>query len=363
MGMSQFQVELLKKLPREPEAPITLQELALRLARNWDQTRSETGASAEISDASKRKRVANNLETVLELHPNSLERTTHPKNKRQYLYRLKASAPMMLMSMSQEQMMAFGLLSKFGTDLLTQSAHRALTPFFDAAKEAAAEAVTQANPRTLFSSDELGRKWLKKIEVFPAVMPFCPPEIDESIKQTIHHALLHEEMLHLKVRDAVTQAEEECFVSPLGLVQQGVRTYLIGTKRGQKKAERFLLARITWAKAVLGHLEIPENWDLKEALKPGISHPVFDAHIYGTVMDIELLVDKRTQWLKETPLGKGQQHKDLGNGDYILNVKLPMTEELVRWLLSMSYHVKVQKPDFLAQRLRDDLQKSVDMYR
>jgi hypothetical protein len=107
MGMSQFQVELLKKLPREPEAPITLQELALRLARNWDQTRSETGASAEISDASKRKRVANNLDTVLALHPSSLERTTHPKNKRQYLYRLKATAPMMLMPMSQEQMMAF----------------------------------------------------------------------------------------------------------------------------------------------------------------------------------------------------------------------------------------------------------------
>lgn len=362
MGMSQFQVELLKKLPREPEAPITLQTLAERLARTWDQTRSITGESKGLSFASKRKRVANNLKTILELYPNSLECSPNPVNERQHLYRLKATAPMLLMPMSQEQMMAFGLLSKFGTDLLTQKAHRALTPFFEAAKEAAAEALLESNPSSRLSAEEHGRKWLAKIEVVPAVMPFCPPQIDEEIKQTIHHALLHEEMLLLKVRHAVSQEEEECRVSPLGLVQQGVRIYLIGVRRGCKKADRFLLARITSAKPVPGHLEIPANWDLQEALKPGISHPVFDADIYGKNMDIELLVNKDTQWLKETPLGQGQQTQDLSNGDYMLSVKLPMTEELVRWLLSMAYHVKAVKPDFLPQRLRDDLQKSAAMY-
>jgi predicted DNA-binding transcriptional regulator YafY len=42
---------------------------------------------------------------------------------------------------------------------------------------------------------------------------------------------------------------------------------------------------------------------------------------------------------------------------------MPITEELVHWLLSMAFHVKVIKPDYLMARLKDDLKKSAAMYK
>jgi predicted DNA-binding transcriptional regulator YafY len=268
---------------------------------------------------------------------------------------------MMLMPMSQEQMMAFGLLSKFGTDLLPKQAHRALSPFFEAAQQTAVDAVIASRDGVQVSEDE-GRKWLAKIEVVPAVLPFCPPEVDESIKQTVQTALLHEEMLRIRYIHAGNQTEEEYVVSPLALVQQGVRTYLVAKKQGQKNADRFLLARIRTAVAVTGYLEKPDGWDLKKFLAKGIGHTVFPADTYGKPEKVELKVDAQSQWIKETPLAQGQVHQDQADGSFVLSVEVPITEELVRWLLSMAFHVQVLQPDYLAARMRADLLASAALY-
>jgi predicted DNA-binding transcriptional regulator YafY len=313
-----------------------------------------------------RKKIKNNLNSIAKIYPNSLDiqkqKENQTENQKEHYYRLKADAPMMLMPMSQEQMMAFGLLSKFGTDLLPKQAHRALSPFFEAAQQTAVDAVIAARDGMHVSADE-GRKWLAKIEVVPAVLPFCPPEVDESIKQTVQSALLHEEMLRIRYLHAVNQTEEVCVVSPLALVQQGVRTYLVAKKQGQKNPDRFLLARIRTAAAVTGYPEKPDGWDLKKFLAKGIGHPVFPADTYGKPEKVELKVDAQSQWIKETPLAPGQKHQDAADRSYVLTVDMPITEELVRWLLSMAFHVQALKPDYLVARLQSDLAKSAAMYK
>jgi predicted DNA-binding transcriptional regulator YafY/uncharacterized protein Veg len=357
MGMSQFQLELLKKLPREPQKPVTMSDLANALRGHW-------GKASTIE--SMRKKIKNNLNSIAKIYPNSLDiqkqKENQTENQKEHYYRLKADAPMMLMPMSQEQMMAFGLLSKFGTDLLPKQAHRALSPFFEAAQQTAVDAVIAARDGMHVSADE-GRKWLAKIEVVPAVLPFCPPEVDESIKQTVQSALLHEEMLRIRYLHAVNQTEEVCVVSPLALVQQGVRTYLVAKKKGQKNPDRFLLARIRTAAAVTGYPEKPDGWDLKKFLAKGIGHPVFPADTYGKPEKVELKVDAQSQWIKETPLAPGQKHQDAADRSYVLTVDMPITEELVRWLLSMAFHVQALKPDYLVARLQSDLAKSAAMYK
>lgn len=350
MGMSKFQLELLKKLPREPQAAITMTDLANGLRAHW-------GKASSIENM--RKKIKNNLNTIEKIYPNTLDSQT---GQREHLYRLKAEAPMMLMPMSQEQMMAFGLLSKFGTDLLTKQAHRALTPFFEAAQQTAVDVVSAARAGA-HVPDEVGRKWLAKIAVVPAVLPFCPPEVDEAVKQTVQGALLREELLRIRFVHAASPTEEECIVSPLAMVQQGVRTYLVAKKRGTKTAERFLLARIRAAEVVLGFPESPDHWDLNQFLEKGISHPVFPIDIYGKTERVQLMVDASSQWIKETPLAPGQTHVDAPDGSFVVTVDMPITEELVRWLLSMSFHVQAIQPGYLAERLKDDLARSAAMYK
>lgn len=349
MGMSKFQLELLKKLPREPQPAITMSELALALHAHW-------GNASSLENM--RKKIKNNLNSIEKLYPNSLDSET---TKKEHLYRLKADAPMMLMPMSREQMMAFGLLSKFGTDLLTVQAHQALSPFFNAAKETAAQAIS-ATQSGAYDADAGGRQWLAKIAVVPAVLPFCPPKVDEAIKQTVQDALLQEQLLRIRFVHANSSQEHESVVSPLALVQQGVRTYLVARKRGEKAAGRFLLARIRAAEVVMGFLDPPEGWSLQKFLDQGISHPVFPVEFYGKTERIQLKVDATTQWIKETPLAEGQVHQDQADGSFVLSVDMPITEELVHWLLSMAFHVQVLQPDYLVARMRADLLASAALY-
>jgi predicted DNA-binding transcriptional regulator YafY len=156
---------------------------------------------------------------------------------------------------------------------------------------------------------------------------------------------------------------EDCRVSPLGLVQQGVRTYLIAKKRGSRQPVSILLARIMEAAITSGHMEYPENWNLKAFLKKGIGYPVFEQDKYGETFEFKFWVDAGTQWLKETKLSEKQITKDNQDGSYIIQVELPLTEELVRWLQSMTYYVKVIEPNFLVKRLKHDLKKTSNFYK
>ena len=141
-----------------------------------------------------------------------------------------------------------------------------------------------------------------------------------------------------------------------------MRTYLIGQKQGKRTVDRFLLARILRAEHTYEKAEVPPGWCLKKFLEQGIGHPVFAPEQYGQLEQIELWVDAGSQWIKETPLAPDPVIEPLSDGSYIMKVEMPITEELVHWLLSMAFHVRVNKPEFLVARMKQDLEKSVALY-
>ena len=349
MGISQFQLQLLQKIPREPRPPISTNDLAKAL---W----SVKGKAGSV--ASLRKKIINNINHLKDVFPGSLEVDDSEKDHK---YRLSSKAPFLLTSMSQEEMIAFGILSHFGTELLPDRTRETLKPYFEAAQEAAFDWARDAG-FGVRASKELAGNWLKKIAVLPAVLPFVPPLIDEEIKRTVHEALFYEQLLQLKIRHMSTGEVEDCRVSPLGLVQQGVRTYLIAKKRGSRQPVSILLARIMEAAITSGHMEYPENWSLEAFLKKGIGYPVFELDKYGETFEFKFWVDAGTQWLKETKLSEKQITKNNPDGSYIIQVELPLTEELVRWLQSMTSYVRVVEPKFLVKRMKDDLKRSIEKY-
>jgi len=350
MGISKFQLQLLQKIPREPKSPLTTNELADSLYNA-----NEKGVSRE----SLRKRIINNINQLEKVFPDAL---LIDKSEKDHRYRLSAKAPLLLTPMSQEEMIAFGILSHFGTDLLPDRTLEALNPYFEEAKEAAFHWARETG-HGVRASKELAGNWLKKIAVVPAVMPFTAPEVNQEIKRIVHEALFYEELLKLKFINIETGKPETCIASPLALVQQGVRTYVIVKKQTSKKAERILLARILEAGVTIGNIEHPKNWNLSKFLEQGISHAVFPTEMYGKTHDFKFWVDASTQWLKETKLGENQTTSDNPDGSYILHVTLPLTEELVRWVQSMTVHVKAMEPDFLVKRLKDDLKKTLAIYK
>ena len=164
MGISKFQLQLLQKIPREPKSPLTTNELADALFNA-----NERG----VSKASLRKRIINNINQLGEIFPGAL---VVNKDEKDHRYCLSAKAPLLLTPMSQEEMIAFGILSHFGTDLLPDRTLEALAPYFQEAKESAYQWARETG-HGVKASKELAGNWLKKIAVVPAVMPFTPPEV------------------------------------------------------------------------------------------------------------------------------------------------------------------------------------------
>ena len=349
MPSSTFEKALINVIPRNPEKVITMVAMAEKLPRSL---------LGNLGLPALRKKIQNNLKAI-DIADDCLE--IDKSSPRAYLYRFKADVLVSGGPISQEQMMAFGLLSKYGTDLLTDQAHRALSPFFEAAKQTAVSVAEGVgfSPR---KSSSLGRQWLGKIAVLPAVLPFCPPTVSDKVRVAVGQALLLEKKLKLKIRRSPSNEEEEVVVNPLGLVQQGVRTYLVAKRVDKTTADYFPLMRIISAVETFGSLEKPANWDLQKFLSKGIGHQVFEPEIYGKPHVVEIKIDAESQWLKETPLAKDPLITELKDGSYTMQVEIPITEELVHWLLSMAFHVKVLQPEFLVQRLKSDLKKSARMY-
>jgi len=159
-------------------------------------------------------------------------------------------------------------------------------------------------------------------------------------------------------------------VSPLGIAQQGARTYLIAQPHSDDASPRtYLLARIRSAKEVDEAFRKPARFSLNKYLKRNIAPPrgdYFPNDEYGEPIRLKLWVSANSQFLKETPLSEDQTSEpcDLAEpqGAYLLSCTVPLSENLVWWLLSVAQSVRVLEPAKLRDRVVSDLKASLEGY-
>jgi hypothetical protein len=211
----------------------------------------------------------------------------------------------------------------------------------------------------------LAQKWLTKIHSLPERITFIEPPVDVSIEQAVHQALLSEQGLRI----CYGKSEKTFDVFPVGLAQQGVRSYLVAFEKGAVAPKTYLLARLKSAQVVPALGFTPADFDLERYLVRGIARPMggfFDDSDYGKEITLRLWVDRGTQWLKETPLSLDQtctpEDPEEEKGPYFLTATVKLTENLVWWILSMSWNVVVHEPETLRQRIAHDLRKAAEHY-
>jgi predicted DNA-binding transcriptional regulator YafY len=256
--------------------------------------------------------------------------------------------PLKISALSTPEILAFGVLKKLNSELLPKTFHEALAPFFKVAQEQAAEVGG--------SNKSMAARWLKKIGRLPEGPDFAAPPVRKDVELAVHAALLEESRLEIVYRGG-----EPKVVHPQAIIQQGVRTYLLAMPEGRSEVHTYLLHRIDSAKQTIGHLAVAKDFDLGQRLKRGISSPVFEPARYGTPVMLMLWVNHSTAWLEETPLGIDQTFKQVGD-DFHLEATVNVTEELIRWILSMGRHVKVLGPAFIRERIKSDLESASRMY-
>lgn len=343
------------------DKPLTASRIAARVSHHQNLDVTDKSFKEIIRrDLRELKRVTGAIET------NKVKRAIDSSlnDRLEYSWSAKGSE-VMAKSLSSAQALALGVLQKVGSGMIPPPIIEELAPLFSAVHK---QEIFKSRPdedthkritqKSVATAEE---KWLKKIKFMSETIGFVPPNVKPDVEKMVHNALYSERLIRL------TYDNKECVVKPLGLVQRGVRRYLIGVKMYSDGAPRFFtMSRIEKAEEVhmndYSDVKGGEDFDLDEFLNRGISHPVFPAEKLGDPIKLKMWVDKGTYgWLKETPIAEGQTAVEVSDG-YEVTVETTLRDELAYWILSMANHVRVIGPKILKDRVANDLRKSLSLY-
>lgn len=202
------------------------------------------------------------------------------------------------------------------SQLLPARALTSMAPLF-----ATARRELEASPEP-----QIERRWLKKVQRIPDSQPLLAPKITPGVFEAVSDALYRESKLRIYYRNAQGQ-RKNATVCPLGLVQQGVRLYLVCRFEGYENKRILALPRIVQAEATEETFSWPIDFDLATYCSGGdfgISH--------GRKVFLRFRIDKACgQHLRESPLAADQTVCDLEDMLEI-TATVEETELLHRWL-------------------------------
>lgn len=173
---------------------------------------------------------------------------------------------------------------------------------------------------------QVERRWLKKVQRIPESQPLLAPKIGSGVFEVVSDALYRECKLNIGYRNAQGQYKRAT-VWPLGLVQQGMRLYLVCRFEGYDNERILVLSRITQAEASNESFRWPADFDLADYCSGG------DFGVsYGRKIHLRFCIDKACgQHLLESPLAADQTTRDLGD-TLEITATVMETELLHRWL-------------------------------
>jgi predicted DNA-binding transcriptional regulator YafY len=200
--------------------------------------------------------------------------------------------------------------------LLPARTVKTLAPLFDTARRTLDDSLTPS----------AARRWLGKVMRLPESQPLLPPRIAPDVFEAVSEALYEERKLDLAYRNA-RDARKRAIVWPLGLVQQGVRLYLVCRFEGYDNERILALPRIQQARALTETFPWPKGFDLERYCAAGhfgVSQ--------GRRVRLSFLIDEAVgQHLVESPLSMDQMVA-VRDGRLAVTATVEETALLHRWL-------------------------------
>ena len=194
----------------------------------------------------------------------------------------------------------------------------AMEPLFSASKTALNENGKSAKTR----------EWLQKVAFVSDTVPMMPPKIKPRIFNAVSEALYRDSKLRVKFHNSRGE-ENEAVVSPLGLVQQVQRLYLICQFEGYNKIRHLALHRMDEAEVTAFPSVRPQYFSL--------SQYVASRHFnYSNGGKIHLLIEftnpETAVNLSETPFNPTQTLQQLEDGAWRLEADMDDTVQLTGWI-------------------------------
>lgn len=370
--------DVLRAIPTAGRS-ISKKEIAERLYK-----RHSVGHDIQVSPSSFLRYIQRDLE-ILTRAINSLKREQIHSSRKGVAWG-ESGAPFKLAGLSENEMIAFGMLRKLGTSWMPSTISDTLNPYFSLAMDEAKHRVIEKSSISPKQAELKAKKWLDKIDRLPDWISFKKKAIRKDVEKVIHEALLQEQSLEI-----IYSGKPRGVVFPQALVQKGVRTYLLVTSPTQPLLRSYLLNRVDSARISLERFKPVSRAEIKAQLDRGIAQPKFlsidkqgKSIAYGQPVKLKILVDAGTAGiLNETPMGEDQiissanyalvdrwkkikgdvplEAEPLDDWSFV-TVTVPLQEELVWWLRSLGPFVKVMEPQLIRDRIEYDLKRALANY-
>lgn len=239
-----------------------------------------------------------------------------------YCYRMGTdSSPFPFTNLSAQEALMLRLIEANLHYQLPGKLNKAMEPFFEAARQTLSETqgrVTREN------------QWLNKVAVISNTLPQIPPNVKPRIFEAVSNALFENKKLKLTYHNA-EGAEKTKVVTPLGLVQQDIRLYLVCRFDGYSDIRHLALHRLTDAEL----LDVTAFSDRAFNIRKYVQEHHFNYTNEDTkkiLLTLEFTSDTTALNLKEAPFNRTQKLQKLPNGHYLLTVEIEDTLLLDGWI-------------------------------
>ena len=235
------------------------------------------------------------------------------------------------------QALAFDLLEREYTGLMPQAASQVLAPWLAAAREQLrAQGHTKA------------ARWANKVALRQLGPPLLPAKVPPSVLETVSEALFLEQKIVAQYRSAPSADYRSVQLSPLGLVQTSLVTYLAATFEGYADVRLVALHRLRKVQLRDAAVQMPPGFNLGTYLDAG----ALNFRNEGMIALKLRMHSAAAAHLYETPLSVDQVITAAKRKDYVtVTATVQKSLRLLWWLRGFGQQVDVLAP----QSVRDEI--------
>ncbi len=235
---------------------------------------------------------------------------------------MKDAKGLVIPALTPQDSLLLALAEKHLDRLLPANTLKSMKSFFLAAEH---------NLQTSRATREKG--WLSKVRVVSTTQPLLPPEIKPEVLEAIGEGLYLDHCLNVSYQNRVGKRSESV-IKPLGLVQQGVRLYLVCQFETYDDYRILAVNRIVKAQCSAIGFERPKDFDLANYDNDG-KFGIGD----GKKIRVTFSISKNEGALIiESRLSKDQTVAEL-DGHYRITATVIQSQMLDRWLRGFGDHV------------------------
>ena len=199
---------------------------------------------------------------------------------------------------------------------------KSLSPLFDMA--------SQKFNETLSAAPRNEKAWLKKIAVVGSSLPMMPPKISRTIFEAVSEALFRELKLEIEY-DSASGKQVKSLITPLGLVQQDVRLYLVCMFDRYENVRHLALHRLTKARVTDFQAERPKDFSLDSYVN-SCHFNYSDGSGRKVELSFRFTNAVTALNLNETPFNRTQRLEKLPDGSFHLSVILTDSPLIDGWI-------------------------------